>query len=671
ETGPTGWVPGSKPIWFTEVGIPAVDKGGNQPNVFFDPKSSESFLPYFSSGARDDFAQRRGLEALLDYWRGADETRNPAGMLDVDATHLWTWDARPFPVYPLAEDVWGDGPNWARGHWLSGRLGQAPARELIGAILMSFGIEDFDVSAVDGTIDGYVVDRPMTPRDAIEPLMLALNIEAFERKGRLVFRSQRHLPSVPVEADQCVDNGKTPVIQVTRAQEAEIAAKVALTFSDLLRDHGRSSVGAMRGEVGSRHEAHADLPIVSQGDIIQPLAESWLHDLWIGRDAFGLSLPPSRMALEPGDLIALDREAPGAVLKIEDLRRASALRIEARRYDRAASEATAPNARAPLSSAARPRAVVAEGAPHARILQLPKLGADDPDTVLYAAALQTPWPGLLGVWVETGDSVVRAAHIDAPAVMGTTRNAFPAAPIAIWDEANHLDVELFGGSFQGLPDASVFDGGNAIAIGTAEAGWEIVQFARADLVVPAIYRLSRLLRGLKGTEAEIPALRPAGADVVLLDAAVTPVDLGLDRFGRPTTCRIGHRPEPGNCHVTTVSPEGRGMRPFAPCHARATRTADGLRIDWTRRTRAGGDNWFVQRTPLGEAEERYRLEIRHESGSRMMEVGAPSFLYAQTDVVADHGGVPDSLDMRIAQIGEVIGAGAALDVRVPVTRIEV
>ncbi|MCH4814098.1 glycoside hydrolase TIM-barrel-like domain-containing protein, partial [Halomonas neptunia] len=36
----TAWVPQSKPIWFTELGCPAIDRGTNQPNMFFDPKSS-------------------------------------------------------------------------------------------------------------------------------------------------------------------------------------------------------------------------------------------------------------------------------------------------------------------------------------------------------------------------------------------------------------------------------------------------------------------------------------------------------------------------------------------------------------------------------------------------------------------------------------------------------
>ncbi|WP_206599034.1 baseplate megatron protein TIM-barrel domain-containing protein, partial [Pseudovibrio sp. WM33] len=64
----TNWVPKSKPIWFTEFGCPAIDKGTNQPNVFYDPKSSESQVPYFSSGVRDDLIQRRYLRAMLEYW---------------------------------------------------------------------------------------------------------------------------------------------------------------------------------------------------------------------------------------------------------------------------------------------------------------------------------------------------------------------------------------------------------------------------------------------------------------------------------------------------------------------------------------------------------------------------------------------------------------------------
>lgn len=55
EAQATPWVPGSKPVWFTEIGCGAVDMGANQPDEFLDPKSSESTLPHYGRGLRDDF----------------------------------------------------------------------------------------------------------------------------------------------------------------------------------------------------------------------------------------------------------------------------------------------------------------------------------------------------------------------------------------------------------------------------------------------------------------------------------------------------------------------------------------------------------------------------------------------------------------------------------------
>ena len=65
DASPTAGIAESKPIWFTELGRPAIDKGGNAPNLFVDAKSSESAIPPFLSGARDDLIQRRALEAYL------------------------------------------------------------------------------------------------------------------------------------------------------------------------------------------------------------------------------------------------------------------------------------------------------------------------------------------------------------------------------------------------------------------------------------------------------------------------------------------------------------------------------------------------------------------------------------------------------------------------------
>jgi len=93
---PTVWVPQSKPIWFTELGCPAVDKGPNQPNVFPDPKSSENATPYFSNGSRADIGMDRFLRAHFKHWPG----NNPVstvygggGFFEVCDIFCWTWIA--------------------------------------------------------------------------------------------------------------------------------------------------------------------------------------------------------------------------------------------------------------------------------------------------------------------------------------------------------------------------------------------------------------------------------------------------------------------------------------------------------------------------------------------------------------------------------------------------
>ncbi len=129
----TEWVPQSKPIAFLEYGFAAVDKATNQPNVFFDAKSSESATPYWSIWdpapglsylpRRDDTIAGLALEAVYEYWvtDGHNETSG-AGVPLVQSAFccVWAWDARPFPTFPDLSSVWSDSGNWAAGDWSNG-----------------------------------------------------------------------------------------------------------------------------------------------------------------------------------------------------------------------------------------------------------------------------------------------------------------------------------------------------------------------------------------------------------------------------------------------------------------------------------------------------------------------------------------------------------------------
>ena len=286
----TGWEPGSKPIWFTEIGCPAIDRGANQPNVFVDPKSAESAVPYFSSGARDDAIQRRYLQALIGHFDpdapGFDAGANPVHpatgkrMVDVGAMHVWTWDARPFPAFPALTDIWADGPNWERGHWLTGRLGSTSLAGLVKAIFADHGFSDVAIDGLETVVDGYLVDRPMSLRDAVVPLADAFRFVLADGGDRVLVRGLDRTPAAMLGDDDLVETGSDgePAVAWTRTQDCELPAEVRFAYLD----SGR----------GPPTVAILDLPILretvaAQRPWIAATATPWLGALAVMRAVGG------------------------------------------------------------------------------------------------------------------------------------------------------------------------------------------------------------------------------------------------------------------------------------------------------------------------------------------------------------------------------------------------
>ena len=114
----TEWVPNSKPIVFTEYGFPACDKCTNQPNVFFDAKSTESATPFWSiwqpsEGGGflpkpDQNLSLLALQAIYEYWfvgRPQRDLECWRQMIEPAFCSVWNWDARPFPAFPNLVNV--------------------------------------------------------------------------------------------------------------------------------------------------------------------------------------------------------------------------------------------------------------------------------------------------------------------------------------------------------------------------------------------------------------------------------------------------------------------------------------------------------------------------------------------------------------------------------------
>lgn len=273
ESGsPTAWVPQSKPFWFMELGCPAVDKGANQPNVFIDPKSSESHLPYFSHGKRDDFMQRRYLQAFHEGLDPAHDNyiadANPESavyggrMIDLDRMHIYAWDARPYPAFPADTIAWGDGPNWRLGHWVTGRIASAPLAATVRAILADHEFTSHDAGALNGTLGGLLIDRVMSARDAIQPLELAFFFDTRESEGRIVFAHRGAADTAAeISPDDLVETRPAAALStLTRAQETDLPASAKVTFIAAGGDYPSAVEEARRLTGHSGRVALADLP---------------------------------------------------------------------------------------------------------------------------------------------------------------------------------------------------------------------------------------------------------------------------------------------------------------------------------------------------------------------------------------------------------------------------
>ncbi len=630
---PTAWVPESKPIWLMEIGCPAIDKGANQPNVFYDMKSGDSKYPYYSNASRDDLMQRRYLEAFLSYW-SEDGQNNPTSavyagpMINTDMINLWAWDARPFPDFPARGSVWSDGENWQLGHWLTGRMGLVPLSDVVLDICRQSGLKDVDVSKVSGLVQGYRIDRPMTGRAALRPLSLTYGFHVIETAKGLRFVSDGSEKNLTLKTDDIVGGSAASIEQIKATPEDRLR-DVRIHFIDAGNDYQLGLASARDIAAETVRVLDVNAPIVMDRSFAKLTAERALAGHNSGDWHLNFQLSAKRLDVEVGDLISLpDIDGRWQVDSMEGL---TTLHVQARRIG---ERHTLPNA---------------GGSPE--VSTSPQWAAKPS---LFAIDLPGNYAGpLVGVGLdpfsitevsggEASLTLGRAARI------GALLTELPSGPIGRWDKGNMMEIFLPGALLSSLSDAAIFEGGNRFAVET-NMGWEVLQAAKATLIAPSTYRLSKLLRGQEGSDADMQALIPSGARVIWLGAGWRDLPLPYSLLGEtvPISAKAGGRESDTLHHIHG----GVYLRPLSPVHVKISESPGQRTIRWTRRTRLGGDNWSGLDVPLGEEIERYRVQLNSN--------GAVIAEYETAEPKLTLPSLQGADGLTIAQASRAYGWGAA------------
>ncbi|HWL57411.1 MAG TPA: glycoside hydrolase/phage tail family protein [Paracoccus sp. (in: a-proteobacteria)] len=658
----TAWVPGSKPVWFTEMGCAALDKAANQPNKFLDAFSSEAALPWYSTGRRDDVMQAAYVRAMTEYW--GNNANNPARkasgrmaagrMVEMDRAHVWCWDARPYPAFPARRDLWSDGPAWERGHWLNGRAAAVPLADVVGEICRDAGVEAVDVEGLSGLVRGYVVGGAESARAALQPLMLAHGFDAVERDGVLRFIMRDGAVGARLGDKDMAISGEVVGVEVVRAAEAELAGRIRLNHVEAGGDYATRTAETIAEGAEFQTATDTELPMLLTAAEGRAMVDRWLSEQLTSRESVRFALPPSLGRIGPGDVVELaDQDGPARRWRIDRVERAGALNVEAVRIE--------PGIYRPAPDPeedSTPRRFVPPIPVWPVFLDLPLLSGDEVPHAPHLAVSATPWPGSVAVWVspEASGGYARNITVRSPSIMGMTLEPLSRARPGLWDLGPPLRLRLKGGGIQSVGEAALLSGANLLAIGDGSAeGWELLQFRDARLVAPGIWEIATRLRGQAGTEAFMPEVWPSGSMVVLLDGAGEQVDLPPGARNQMRHWRIGpamRAPDDPSYRAVSAAFRGAGLRPLSPCHL----SLSGSRISWIRRTRIEGDGWEGPDVPLGEAREQYSARLTRD-GAVLAEalVGEPQWTVpAEQWNAARSGG---DFAVEIAQMSEIFGPG--------------
>jgi hypothetical protein len=382
-----------------------------------------------------------------------------------------------------------------------------------------------------------------------------------------------------------------------------------------------------------------ELPAALPADEAKKLVEQRLAKRWQGASSVRLRLPPSRLGLKPGDRIQLPGSTRSMVVNSAEID-GMAVVIEA--------EPTAADISSLPADPGRPVPDPDEpiGRSELALFELPALG-DTPESAprLFAAASnQGKWKPI-PIELRLGIEPVAGKALGRRAVLGSTTTHLDARSPLTLDELSSVTVRLVN-SGHVLLNASadaMMAGANLAMIGD-----ELVQFGRAEQLEPGLFRISRMLRGRRGTEWA-STTHSVGESFCLFNlAALAAIDLSSGSPGAVLKA-VSHgiadaAPLPEALRLVS----GEAMRPPSICQLRASRDGSSLQLSWIRRSQRGWSWNNGVGVPPDSFTERYQVTIAGPAEHLELETDRPSVILDPASLPAEAG---QAVEIEIRMVG--------------------
>lgn len=487
-----------------------------------------------------------------------------------------------------------------------------------------------------GTLAGYAAHGAGIGA-SVEPLIDCFAIDLFDDGQRLITPDTDNVHELSASELGCGTEGGAARVERSIEAAESVPASILLTYYDAQRDY---QTGQQRASVGSAGpEAQLQIPAVAGAAEARSVAEMILARRWARRDRATVTVPPSRMDVRAGEFVTLQGDPK--LWRVErSTIEAKGVRLELRSVEAASTAANADHGRATsaVDVVASPTVLA--------LFDLPLPGNETEPVIHVAAASASPGWRPIGVRVDVGGEPIFTSSAPRETVLGVASGPLGIGSTELFDELNSVDVQLVDPShwLTSCTDAAMLNGSNLAAIGD-----EILQFATVQPLGNGAFRLSRLLRGRRGTEWAVDEHATGEPFVLLQSDMLRAVALPMNMRGATVgVTALGVADANAATKFRTVT--GEALRPPSPVHLDVTVGAESdIHATWVRRSRHGWDWVDEVDAPIGESQERYRILVEGQSGSLELESSMPGITISHAALTAAGVG-PATLSVK--QIGD-------------------
>ena len=525
---------------------------------------------------------------------------------------------------------------------------------------------DIDVEELQDIVDGYIVTGQGSGRGMIEPLQRAYFFDGAEIDDMLAFRKRGRdrlfqIPDGDLAARVDGDDPPAPLTLV-RTQELDLPRFLNLNYINGEADYQTGTQIAERQVTRSDSKLTVTVPVVLTDDKAKAVASSNLIEAHLERDKGAIFLPRKYARVTPTDVIGVKgrdwrvkqvlENRPG-VFRLDIVPTLPAIYVQPQK----SAPAIGIGADSPLGDG--DGTITRKALTDALLLDIPFITEAEFPNGFYAAMA----PADSGAWGgaslqksnDGGASYAEVAQTTVAATIGLVEG-----PLGDWLGGNTVDtintaiVVLQSGELSGTDNLGLLNGARVALLGE-----EVVYYRDAELIEENTYELGGFLRGRRGTEWAMQQHEGAERFVLLttLDVDAPLVDLKQERLYKPVT--LGATLDSATAQAFTN--RGMRLRPYAPVHlGGGVNASGGTILEWIPRTRIGGLWLDGGGPPLGEASERYIVEIWDASYTQCARIitvdNATTTTYASA--VADFGANQQTIFFTVALVGAVLGVRA-------------